>query len=206
MTYQSKHILIKDPREGYNAVADQYWDFHQHLNDFDKWFFLRLLPRETTNLDVIDLWAGDGRIYKQLWKYPFNSFTACDIAEKLLKKHPTWKNVTKAVCDLEDTLPFPDESFDLAFCFFVLEHISDLESFFAELYRIIKTWWTVIMWYFLQRREFVWKADKDQFKISLYPHRIQDIQKAAEKAFFQVKLHDIVEKWYILGRDIELKK
>ena len=52
----------------------------------------------------------------------------------------------------------------------------------------------------------MWKADKDQFKISLYNHRIQDIQKAAEKAFFEVKLHDIVEKGYVLGWDIELKK
>ena len=154
---------------------------------------------------MIDLGAGDGRIYKQLQKYPFKSFTACDIAEKLLKKHPG-KNVIKTVCDLEAPLPFVDEYYDLAFCFFVLEHIEDLESFFEELYRIMKTWWVAILWYFLQRREFVWKADKDQFKISLYAHRIQDIQKAAEKAFFHVKLHDIVEKGFLLGRDIELKK
>ena len=205
MTYQSKHILIKDPKDGYNAVADQYGAFHEHLNDFDKWFFLRLLPRETAHLDVIDLWAGDGRMYKQLQKYSFNTYTACDIAEKLLKKHPG-KHVIKTVCDLEAPLPFADESYDLAFCFFVLEHIEDLDNFFAELYRIVKTWWTVIIWYFLQRREFVWKADKDQFKISLYSHRIQDIQKAAEKAFFQVKLHDIVEKGFLLGWDIELRK
>ena len=131
MTYQSKHILIKDPKEGYNAVADQYGTFHEHLNDFDRWFFLRLLPRETKTLDVIDLGAGDGRIYKQLQKYPFKSFTACDIAEKLLKKHPD-KNVKKIVCDLEAPLPFPDEAFDLALCFFVLEHIEDLDNFFVS--------------------------------------------------------------------------
>lgn len=205
MTYQSKHIIIKDPEEWYNAVAEQYGEFHQHLNGFDKWFFLRLLPRDTAHLDVIDLGAGDGRIYKQLQKYSFHSYTACDIAEKLLAKHPN-KNVIKAVCDLESPLPFLDNSYDLAFCFFVLEHIQNLESFFTELYRIVKTWWTVIMWYFLQRREFVWKADKDQFKIFLYSHRIQDIQKAAEKVFLQVKLHNIVEKGSLLWRDIELKK
>ena len=205
MTYQSKHILIKDPKEGYNTVADQYWAFHEHLNDFDKWFFLRLLPRETKDLDVIDLGAGDGRIYKQLEKYPFKSFTACDIAEQLLHKHPS-KNVKKIVCDLEAPLPFSNESFDLAFSFFVLEHINDLQKFFEEVYRIVKPGGKFLIWYFLQRREFVWKADKDQFKIELFAHRIQDIEKAAEKAFFQVKLHDIVEKGFLLGRDIELKK
>lgn len=205
MTYQSTHILIKTPEDGYNAVADQYGDFHKHLNGFDNGFFLRLLPRVTDKLDVIDLWAGDGRIYKQLEKYSFHSYTACDIADKLLHKHPG-KNVTKTVCDLEAPLPFPDESFDLALSFFVIEHIENLDNFFSEVYRIVKPWWVAILWYFLQRREFVWKADKDQFKISLYNHRIQDIQKAAEKAFFEVKLHDVVEKGYVLGWDIELKK
>jgi len=97
MTYQSKHITIKLPQEGYNTIADQYGAFHQHLNDFDRWFFLRLLPRETKDLDAIDLGAGDGRIYKLLDKYPFKSFTACDIAEKLLAKHPNGKNIKKTV-------------------------------------------------------------------------------------------------------------
>ena len=77
-------------------------------------------------------------MYKQLQKYSFNTYTACDIAEKLLKKHPG-KHVIKTVCDLEAPLPFADESYDLAFCFFVLEHIEDLDNFFAELYRIVKT-------------------------------------------------------------------
>lgn len=206
MTYQSKHITIKLPQEGYNAVADQYGAYHEHLNDFDKWFFLRLLPRETKDLDVIDLGAGDGRVYKQLGKYTFKKYVACDIAEKLLAKHPGGKNVTKTVCDLESTLPFPDESFDLAFSFFVLEHLKDLQHFFNELYRILRTWWAAIIWYFLQRREFIWKKDKDQFKIQLFNYRIQDIQKVAEDAFFQVKLHPIQEKWYVIGWDIELRK
>lgn len=205
MAYLSKHILIKDSKEWYNTVADQYGAFHSYLNDFDRGYFLRLLPRETNNLDVIDLWAGDGRIYEQVQKNSFKSYTACDIAEKLLKKH-RWENVNKFVCDLEAPLPFADESFDVAFSFFVLEHIEDIQSFFDEVYRILRPGWIYIVWYFLQRREFVWKADKDQFKISLYPHRIQDIKKAAEKAFFQVKLHDIVEKGFLLGWNIELKK
>ena len=206
MTYQSSHVLIKSPKEGYNAVADQYGKFHEHLNGFDRGFFLRLLPRVTKDLDVIDLWAGDGRIYTLLKKYPFKTYTACDIAEKLLKKHPWGKNVKKTVCDLDAPLPFVDETFDLSFCFFVLEHIVDLEKFFAELYRITKTWWTSILWYFLQRREFVWKANKDQFKVAFYNHRIQDIENAADKAFFKVKLHEIVEKGFLLGWDIQLTK
>jgi ubiquinone/menaquinone biosynthesis C-methylase UbiE len=66
-------------------------------------------------------------------------YVACDIAEKLLSRHPNNAGkVEKVICDLEDTLPFDDESFDLATSFFVLEHIEDIESLFNEVYRILK--------------------------------------------------------------------
>jgi len=71
-------------------------------------------------------------------------YVACDIAEKLLKRHPRYggqagKDVEKVVCDLEDTLPFDNESFDIATSFFVLEHIEDVDSLFGEVYRIWKS-------------------------------------------------------------------
>lgn len=44
----------------------------------------------------------------------------------------------KVVCDLEQDLPFENDSFDVATSFFVLEHISDLDKLFSEVYRILK--------------------------------------------------------------------
>jgi len=41
------------------------------------------------------------------------------------------------VVDLEQTFPVEDSSFDLAFCFFTLEHIKNIENFFEETYRIL---------------------------------------------------------------------
>jgi len=85
-------------------------------------------------------------MYKYLAPLNPERYVACDIAEQLLNRHPpelrpgqAGKNIEKVVCDLEDTLPFDDESFDLATSFFVLEHIEDIESLFGEVYRILKT-------------------------------------------------------------------
>ena len=138
MSYNQKHILIHDPKTGYNTIADQYGKYHTHLDSFEKGVFVKFLPKGQKNLHIIDLGAGDGRLYKFLEPLKPESYVACDIAEKLLKRHPG-KNVEKIVCDLEDTLPFNDESFDLATSFFVLEHIEDIDTLFGEVYRIVKS-------------------------------------------------------------------
>lgn len=126
MSYNQKHILIHDPKTGYNAIAREYGAYHRHLDSFDKGVFVKFLPRDKEDLHIIDLGAGDGRLYKYLSSLKPARYVACDIAEKLLSKHPG-NNVEKVVCDLEDILPFDDESFDLATSFFVLEHIEDVE-------------------------------------------------------------------------------
>lgn len=205
MSYQQKHILIHDPKTGYNTIADQYGTYHQHLDSFDKGIFVKFLPKNKKDLQIIDLGAGDGRLYKYLSPLTPTRYVACDIAQQLLKKHPG-ADIKKIVCDLEDELPFDDESFDLATSFFVLEHIDDIEHLFDEIYRIIKTWWTWIIGHFIQRREFVWKKNKDQFRIKFFNHRIQDLEKIAHKSFFSTYLSPITEDEKIIGHILICKK
>jgi hypothetical protein len=69
MTYDSKHTEILDPQEGYDAAASQYGQHHKHLNTFYHLNFLRLLPRKE-HFDIIDLGAGDGRMFSELNTLP----------------------------------------------------------------------------------------------------------------------------------------
>ncbi len=206
MSYNQKHILIHDPKTGYNTIADQYGQYHKHLDSFDKGVFVKYLPRQE-NISLIDLWAGDGRLFKYLSPLKPERYIACDIAEKLLSRHPNNAGkVEKVVCDLEQILPFDDESFDLATSFFVLEHIEDIKWLFHEVYRILKTWWVWIIGHFIQRREFIWKKNKDQFKIDFFNHRIQDLEKFAYDCFFDIHLVPIHEQGNIIGHIIVCKK
>ncbi len=59
-----------------------------------------------------------------------------DVAEKLLKRGPA--RIEKVVADIEEVWPFADGEFDIALCFFVLLHLSDLGHFFEEAYRVLK--------------------------------------------------------------------
>jgi len=87
MSYNQKHILIHDPETGYNSIAEQYGAYHKHLDSFEKGVFVKFLPRDKTDLHIIDLGAGDGRLYKFLAPLKPVRYVACDIAEKLLKRH-----------------------------------------------------------------------------------------------------------------------
>lgn len=203
MWYDSKHVEIKTPKEGYNFIADEYGKHHNHLDSFDRWFFLRFLPRNLDNINIIDLWAWDWRIWKFFKDKPIKKYTACDISEKLLKRHPWTNKVEKVICDLEKKLPFEKEIYDVVLSFFVLEHVENLELLFQEVYKILKSWWQRIIWHFLQRREFLRKKDKEIFKIRLYNHRLQDIEKIAKNNNFIVDSFPITEKnttiWYIIS-------
>ncbi len=198
MGYDSKHIKVLDPKAWYNLIAQEYKEYHKHLDSFEKGVFVKFLPKGRNNLDIIDLGAGDGRLYKYLSALKPKRYVACDIAEDLLHKH-AGKEVEKIVCDLESKLPWDDESFDVATSFFVLEHINDTDQLISEVYRILKPWWTRIIGHFLQRREFLWSKDEDQFKIQMYNHRIQDLEKIAQHHFFDTKAMPIFEGDVLLG-------
>lgn len=199
MTYQKHHILILEPQEWYNLVADDYKDYHGHLDSFYRFDIERFIERNNKELRILDIGAGDGRLYKYLSKVPYKEYVACDIAEKILDKHPG--SVKKAVCDLEEKLPFDDNHFDLITSFFVLEHIEGIKELFQEVARILAPKWKWIIGHFLQRREFVWKKNKEQFKIKQYRYALKDLQDYAEAAFLQFDYFPVYEKdillWYL---------
>lgn len=192
MWYDSKHVEILWPKEWYNAVANQYKQSHEHLNSFYHVEFLRFLPRWKT-FRIVDLWAWDGRMFPVLDKIPHTEITACDISEKMLERYP--KEVKKKMVDLEWKFPFEDDSFDLAFCFFTLEHIQNIENFFDESYRILSNDGQIFIGHFFQRREFERSANQMKFKIKQYKRSTEEIQKIAGNSGFFVEIVPMSDKW-----------
>ena len=206
MGYDSKHIDIKTAEDGYNKVANDYNKYHTLLDNFDQGMYKKFLPRSGKVLNIIDLGAGDGRMYKHLQKLPHNKYVACDIAEKLLKRHPGTKKIEKIVCDLKHPLPFADESFDLATSFFVFEHLEQLETVFQEVQRILAPGGRRIIGHFLQRREFLRRTNAENFKIEFYNHRIGKIEQLAQDNFGNIYIFPVMEKDDTIGYIILIEK
>jgi len=191
MWYDSKHVEIVWPQEWYNAAASQYKQYHEHLNSFYHVEFLRFLPR-WKNFTIIDLWAGDWRMFPALNSLPHSEIVACDISEKMLANYPRWWK--RQVADLEKKFPFENERFNLAFCFFTLEHIENIDNFFSETYRILETDGQIFIWHFFQRRGFERSANKKNFKIKQFKRSSEDIQEIAERNWFSVEIVPMYDK------------
>ncbi len=200
MWYNKVHVKVLDPQQGYDLAVDEYKKYWSWLDNFYRIDFNSFLDRSYDKINIIDLWWWDGRLWQHLSKLNYNKYIACDISPKILKKYPG--KVEKVVCDLDIKFPFESDFFDLAVSFFVIEHLSDLENFFMENYRILKQWWKLVLWYFLQNREFLWKLDWWSFKIKMYKHKIDEIKTIAENCFFDLYLTPVYEKsmlsWYII--------
>ena len=192
MWYDSKHVEILWPEEWYNIVASQYKQSHKHLNSFYHIEFLRFLPRWKI-FRIIDLWAWDGRMFKTLNSIPHSEIVACDISEKMLEIYP--KEAKKKIIDLEKIFPFENWSFDLAFCFFTLEHIKNIENLFNETYRILSDDGQIFIWHFFQRREFERIANQKKFKIKQYKRSSEEIWQIMKECFFNIDIIPMYDKW-----------
>ena len=200
MAYDSKHAEIINPEEWYNLTKTEYRKYRPHLNSFYSLDFNRLVPRERHDFSVLDLWAGDWRMYDQIKKINPNEYIACDCAKELLSQHP-WR-IKKVVCDLEKNRPFEDERFDLLTAFFLLEHIENIEHFFDEAFRILKQNGQLFIGHFLQRRLFTRSFNGKKFKIKQFPHTIEQLEKQAKECWFEtgiLPLRDVCDNKIITG-------
>ena len=95
---------------------------------------------------------------------------------------------------MEQVFPFDDNSFDLAFCFFTLEHIQNIENFFNEVYRILSVNGQIFIGHFFQRREFERTANQTKFKIKQYKRSTEEILQIMEECFFGVDIVPMNDK------------
>lgn len=205
-------VAVWEPKQGYNTIAKEYKSYHAHLDSFERGQFLRFLPRKKTWQDttpwfrILDVGAGDGRSYKYFTHVPIVSYTACDIAQDLLARHPKGQKVQTVVCDLEEVWPFADDAFDLMTSFFVIEHLSDLDHFFSETARVLEIGGRCILGYLLQRRSVVFRDGRQKFSIDRTCWRKDDIIAAAENQFLTIAQEEVREKKIHLGRIFVIDK
>lgn len=108
-----------------NRASARATDAFQETLD---WIMARIDPQARTLLDV---GCGNGSWIEQCTRFNLQ-LTGCDIYD-----HVHLQSATYQRADIEH-LPFPDQSFDIVTCLFVLEHTRHLDRALSELKRVTR--------------------------------------------------------------------
>ena len=130
-------------------LKKQVWEkpdyYYGSRKEIRKIFFgnpalVKLLEYSHKGGSILDCGCGDGRIIEILWRKEAN-FRGFDISEraiKLAKKRlKSKKNVDLKVGDIEK-INFPDETFDMVYTTYTLEHLNKPEKVIEEMVRVTK--------------------------------------------------------------------
>lgn len=97
-----------------------------------------LLPKDK-NSNVLDVGCGNG-YWAKILAQKYKNVVAIDSSKKLIKiatKKRSFANIEYRIVDIEEHLPFEDNSFNLIFSNMVLQYIKNIQNVVEELYRIL---------------------------------------------------------------------
>jgi ubiquinone/menaquinone biosynthesis C-methylase UbiE len=136
MGYQKKRVPVLPADEAYDKVAAEYDKDQAFYDEIDLKPFTQALPRELAGLKVLDAGGGTGRWAARLAKRDAK-VTLADPAPAMVKLARKKDARIETVAAPVEALPFPDASFDIVLCAFVLGYVADLEAALAELTRVL---------------------------------------------------------------------
>ena len=136
----------------YDRLADTWWSddsllslLRTSINPARFGYMRRVLiedlgidPRRTTALDV---GSGGGLLAEEFARLGFRVTGIDPSAEsvEVARAHAESEGLDiEYTAGVGEQLPFPDESFDIAYCCDVLEHVNDLDRVMAETARVLK--------------------------------------------------------------------
>ena len=155
--------------------------------------FVKKAAGDVRNLAVLDLGCGTGR--HSLWLSAAGAdVTAIDFSEGMLAEAARKQGsagIKFLHHDLRNTLPFPNQTFDLVVSGLVLEHLADLPRFFVEAYRVVRPAGRAIvsamhpaMFLRGSQARFTDPASGEVVQPGSLPHQLGDIVMAALRAGF----------------------
>ena len=131
--------IMKKTLEQWNKVAKKYAD-DQEQSEFveSNKRVVKSRFQNISGLKVLDLGCGYG-YYTDYFQNIGAEVLGVDGSSKMIEiAKNRYPNCSFDICDITESFPFEDESFDLVFCNQVLMDVESVEKVFSECYRILK--------------------------------------------------------------------
>ncbi len=191
------------PKQGYDKLAKKYKNFHKALEKWHGLDFVDLLDLSwyEKELKVLDVWSWNCRLYPILMKVLGKiDYVACDISSSMLKQCSVLAK--KVECDLNDQLPFENETFDLVMAFFVLLHVQNLDMLVREVHRILKPGGRFLVFHHIEKKPLEHKVGGEKFIIENMGWRYQHVKSFLINAGFDVQSKRVEENGTKVGEYI----
>lgn len=139
MTDSTSPTHARSVREGYDRWALVY-DHDANPLPALEGPIVRQMMGEVQGLSILDLGCGTGRHALALAE-DGAIVTALDFSQGMLdqaRSKPAAESIQFLAHDLDQPLPLADQAFDRVVSGLVLEHLGDLQPFFAEMFRVCR--------------------------------------------------------------------
>ena len=195
---ESHDVRFVDPLAGYNRWAKCYADVDNPVLRLESDALRGLLP-DTTDMQVLDVGCGTGRVTKEVTEHGATRVFAIDFSENMLQEAKNQLKLlsnAKLIAASATRLPFPNESFDLVTCSLVAGHIEDLAKLINELARVTRPRGQVFISDFHPfgqllgwKRSFVEQSNGQvqEFAIRYYRHLHADYFRAFKSASLRIE-------------------
>lgn len=188
-----KHRLL-DSRRGYDLASGVYDTKEKYLNSFEQGLLLSVIG-DVQSKKILDVGAGTGRMTLPM-AAAGAEVTALDVSEAMLKvlsRKAKGKTITTVVGEAE-SLPFPDETFDVVVAAFLVVHLKNPRRFFDEAYRVLKDGGVLIVSNINQKDPPEIKTPEGTIVIESYYHRPEAVRETLEELAFSIEEERFVKE------------
>ncbi len=119
-------------------LTDKYLESRDDYNVTDVKIFELLGDIGVKNKDVLDLGCGDGRYACKFLEKGASSAKGIDISQPMINRAQERNCGAGFVLGDIANMPYEDNSFDLVFSNFVIQHCKDLQKPFNEIFRVLR--------------------------------------------------------------------
>ncbi|NMC51352.1 methyltransferase domain-containing protein [Candidatus Kuenenbacteria bacterium] len=186
-----KKTKLLNPKSGYDLYAPFYDKKLAYLDSFEQFHLLPNL-KDIKGKTILDVGAGTGRLTLRLAEKGAD-VTAIDISPEILKILKKKNNKIKTMVADAESLPFPDNSFDIIVAAFLIVHLKDPKYFFTESYRVLKPGGILAITNINQKRPPELETGKGKIIIESYYHRPEQVLEDLKNNLFTITKNILIK-------------